>query len=82
MPVDQGRGFRAAALSHLREGGPPRAGPLKGVSSRYLRQEYTGTMNQAIACGRLRAPSYFAGSCSGAPLQIVKDYIENQKRPD
>nr|WP_276613982.1 transposase [Streptomyces sp. A0642] len=55
---------------------------MKGVSSRYLRQEYTGTMNQAIAYGRLRAPSYFAGSCSGAPLQIVKDYIENQKRPD
>ncbi|WSP77619.1 transposase [Streptomyces sp. NBC_01236] len=27
------------------------------------------------------APSYFAGSCGGAPLSIVKDYIENQKRP-
>ncbi|MGW0633855.1 IS200/IS605 family transposase, partial [Streptomyces sp. NPDC002758] len=26
--------------------------------------------------------SYFAGSCGGAPLQVVKDYIENQKRPD
>ncbi|KND30590.1 hypothetical protein IQ63_28590 [Streptomyces acidiscabies] len=55
---------------------------LKGVSSRYLRQEYTGTMNRAITHGRLWAPSYFAGSCGGAPLQTVKDYIENQKRPD
>jgi putative transposase len=27
------------------------------------------------------SPSYFAGSCGGAPLSIVKDYIENQKRP-
>ncbi|MGW0314325.1 transposase [Streptomyces flavidovirens] len=24
------------------------------------------------------APSYFAGSYGGAPLGIVKDYIENQ----
>ncbi|MBP5940041.1 IS200/IS605 family transposase [Streptomyces acidiscabies] len=54
---------------------------LKGVSSRYLRQEYTGTMNQAITHGHLWAPSYFAGSCGGAPLQNVKDYIEHQKRP-
>jgi putative transposase len=27
------------------------------------------------------SPSYFAGSCGGAPLSTVKDYIENQKRP-
>lgn len=25
--------------------------------------------------------SYFAGSCGGAPLSTVKDYIDNQKRP-
>ncbi|MFF3687266.1 transposase, partial [Streptomyces sp. NPDC002187] len=25
--------------------------------------------------------SYFAGSCGGAPLAIVKQYIEQQKRP-
>ncbi|MFF2520212.1 transposase, partial [Streptomyces sp. NPDC058086] len=27
------------------------------------------------------SPSYFAGSCGGAPLSIVKDYIDNQTRP-
>ncbi|WP_373431137.1 IS200/IS605 family transposase [Streptomyces turgidiscabies] len=54
---------------------------LKGVSSRYLRQEYTGTTNRAIMHGHLWAASYFAGSCGGAPIQTVKDYIENQKRP-
>ncbi|MFD8222381.1 transposase, partial [Streptomyces sp. NPDC059697] len=27
------------------------------------------------------SPSYFAGSCGGAPLSIVKDYIDNQQRP-
>ncbi|MGY4966900.1 IS200/IS605 family transposase, partial [Streptomyces sp. 900105245] len=27
-------------------------------------------------------PSCFAASCGGAPLSIIKEYIENQKRPD
>ncbi|GAA3897813.1 hypothetical protein GCM10022207_77700 [Streptomyces lannensis] len=27
------------------------------------------------------SPSYFAGSCGGTPLTVVKDYIENQKHP-
>ncbi|MFG2673876.1 MULTISPECIES: IS200/IS605 family transposase [unclassified Streptomyces] len=54
---------------------------LKGVSSRYLRQEFTGRTNRAIMHGRFWSPSYFAGSCGGAPLSIVKQYIEQQKRP-
>uniref|UniRef100_A0AAU2VYW3 IS200/IS605 family transposase n=1 Tax=Streptomyces sp. NBC_00008 TaxID=2903610 RepID=A0AAU2VYW3_9ACTN len=54
---------------------------LKGVSSRYLRQEFTGHTNRAITHGRFWSPSYFAGSCGGAPLSIVKQYIEQQKRP-
>ncbi|MFF3253235.1 IS200/IS605 family transposase [Actinacidiphila glaucinigra] len=62
-------------LSHL-------VNSLKGVSSRRLRQEYTGQVNQAIMHGRFWSGSYFAGSCGGAPLQVVEDYIENQKRPD
>ncbi|MFB6783517.1 transposase [Streptomyces sp. NPDC056352] len=32
--------------------------------------------------GRFWSGSYFTGSCDGAPLHVVKDYIENQKRPD
>ncbi|MFJ2303476.1 IS200/IS605 family transposase [Streptomyces sp. NPDC087787] len=55
---------------------------LKGVSSRRLRQEFTGRTNWAITHGRFWSGSYFAGSCGGAPLQVVKDYIESQKRPD
>jgi putative transposase len=31
--------------------------------------------------GSYFAGSYFAGSCGGAPLTVVKQYIENQKRP-
>lgn len=55
---------------------------LKGVSSRRLRAEFTGRIDPAITHGRFWSPSYFAGSCGGAPLAIVKNYIENQKRPD
>ncbi|MFE9446367.1 IS200/IS605 family transposase, partial [Streptomyces sp. NPDC006602] len=54
---------------------------LKGVSSRYLRAEYTGRINRIGTGSVFWSPSYFAGSCGGAPLSIVKDYIENQKRP-
>ncbi|MFJ2478464.1 IS200/IS605 family transposase, partial [Streptomyces sp. NPDC087659] len=25
--------------------------------------------------------SYFAGSCGGAPLTVIRQYIEGQKRP-
>ncbi|MFI1769750.1 IS200/IS605 family transposase, partial [Streptomyces sp. NPDC020800] len=53
---------------------------LKGVSSRYLRQEFTGRVNHFIVHGRFWSGSYFAGSCGGAPLTVVKQYIENQKR--
>jgi len=28
------------------------------------------------------SPSYFAASCGSAPLTVIKEYIEQQKRPD
>jgi putative transposase len=31
--------------------------------------------------GHLWSPSYFAASCGGAPLSIIRQYIEQQKRP-
>jgi REP-associated tyrosine transposase len=55
---------------------------LKGVSARILRREFTGTMNRAIMHGHLWSPSYFAASCGGAPLSIIRQYIEQQQRPD
>jgi putative transposase len=29
----------------------------------------------------LWSPSYFAGSCGGAPISIIRQYIEQQKTP-
>ncbi len=54
---------------------------LKGVSARRIRQEFTGQINRAIMHGHLWSPSYFSASCGGAPLAIVRQYIEQQKRP-
>ncbi|MGW8767020.1 IS200/IS605 family transposase [Streptomyces sp. NPDC055815] len=51
---------------------------LKGVSSRYLRAEYTDKVDAGSA---FWAPSYFVGSCAGPPLSLVEDYIDSQKRP-
>lgn len=55
---------------------------LKGVSSRRLRQDYVGRINRVGTRGHLWSPSYFAASCGGAPLGIVKEYIHGQQRPD
>jgi putative transposase len=55
---------------------------LKDVSSRRLRAQYTGRVNRVIMHDRFRSPSCFAGSCGGAPPQVVKDYIAQQKQPD
>lgn len=54
---------------------------LKGVSARRLRAEFTGRVNRASMHGRFWSPSYFVGSCGGAPLSMVKDYIDQQKHP-
>jgi putative transposase len=54
---------------------------LKGVSARKLRDEYRYWINQHSMNGHLWSPSYFAASCGGAPLRVVKQYIEDQRRP-
>jgi putative transposase len=54
---------------------------LKGVSARRLRHEFPTHIRKYLWGDHFWSPSYFAGSCGGAPLSIVKDYIENQKRP-
>lgn len=51
---------------------------LKGVSSRFLRQwrpEVSGRYYKGV----LWSPSYFAASCGGAPLAILKQYVEQQR---
>ncbi|WP_432097046.1 IS200/IS605 family transposase [Streptomyces sp. bgisy100] len=54
---------------------------LKGVSARRIRQEFTDRIHPAVTHGHLWSPSYFAASCGGAPLAIIRQYIEQQQRP-
>ncbi|MCL4508890.1 MAG: IS200/IS605 family transposase [Chloroflexi bacterium] len=52
----------------------------KGVSSRLLRKECPDIQRRYWK-GVLWSPSYFAASCGGAPISIVRQYIEQQKTP-
>jgi putative transposase len=54
---------------------------VKGVSSRRLRQEFPDLVRHCWRAQRLWSGSYFAGSVGGAPLSIVRQYIEQQNRP-
>ena len=54
---------------------------LKGVSSRLLRQARPDIAHRYWK-GVLWSPSYFAASCGGAPLSIVRQYVEQQRTPD
>lgn len=53
---------------------------LKGISSNRLRKERPDIARRYFK-DVLWSPSYFAASCGGAPLQVLRKYIENQKRP-
>jgi len=70
---------------------------LKGVSSRLIRKKEYPSIQNALWGGSLWSPSYttrglkipsfrprvvyFAGACGGAPLAMIKQYIEQQQSP-
>ncbi|WP_433214142.1 IS200/IS605 family transposase [Microtetraspora malaysiensis] len=54
---------------------------LKGVSARMLRKEFSSHVRTYLWGGRFWSGSYFAGSVGGAPLTVLEQYIEQQKRP-
>jgi len=54
---------------------------LKGVSSRLLRRDRPDIALRYYYKGVLWTPSYFASSCGGAPISIIRQYIEQQKTP-
>ena len=70
---------------HLLVNDPPKVAistlvnSLKGVSSRLIRQKNDPEIRQKLWGGHLWSPSYFAGSCGGAPLSMIQQYIESQR---
>lgn len=54
---------------------------LKGVSSRRMRQEFPELAAHYYRANKLWSGSYFAGSVGGAPISVLRQYIEQQNRP-
>ena len=54
---------------------------LKGVSSRMIRRKDYPSIRKKLWGGALWSPSYFAGSCGGASISILRRYIEQQRTP-
>ncbi|WP_439234159.1 IS200/IS605 family transposase [Lonepinella koalarum] len=55
---------------------------LKCVSSRLIRKKKHPSIQKKLWGNQLWSPSYFAGSCGGAPISIIRQYIEQQQTPD
>ena len=53
---------------------------LKGVSSRLIRKKNYPNLRNKLWGNSLWSPSYFAGSCGGAPISILREYIESQRK--
>ena len=85
MPVVEFNG--EANHVHLLVNFPPKVAlsklvnSLKGVSSRRMRQEFPELARHYWRARRLWSGSYFAGSVGGAPISILRQYIEQQDRP-
>lgn len=54
---------------------------LKGVSSFLIRRKNYPSIKKKLWGGALWSPSYFAASCGGAPIDIIRQYIEQQRTP-
>lgn len=54
---------------------------LKGVSARRLRQDRPDIAKRYWK-GGLWSASYFAASCGGAPIEVLRQYIEQQRAPN
>lgn len=65
----------------------PKAAPsvvannFKTVSSRLLRKEFEAELTKVYRDPVLWSRSYFVASTGGAPLEVIRQYIEQQKRP-
>jgi len=56
-------------------------GKLKGKSAYFLRNEFWDSIKTKLWGKHLWSPSYCSVTCGGAPLEIVKRYIDAQREP-
>ena len=55
---------------------------LKGATSRIVRKEGFPEVTSRLWGDHFWSPSYCVVSCGGAPLDIIKRYVEQQRAPD
>lgn len=56
-------------------------GKLKGKSAYFVRQEFKKDLKKKLWGDHFWSPSYCVVSCGGASLEIVKKYVQDQRRP-
>lgn len=56
-------------------------GKIKGKTSYFMRKEFWSDIKNKLWGDHFWSPSYCVVSCGGAPLEIVKKYIEDQQKP-
>ena len=72
---------------HLLVSVPPKisiailTGKLKGKSSYFVRKEFWYQIKTKLWGKHLWSPSYCSVTCGGAPLEIIKKYIDDQRMP-
>lgn len=54
---------------------------LKGASSRRLKRYHPEVADRYFKSA-LWSPSYFAASCGGAPLSLIRKYVQQQQTPE
>ena len=54
---------------------------LKGISSLMIRKKNGPNIRKKLWGGALWSPSYFAGSCGGAPISVICKYIKQPQAP-
>ena len=54
---------------------------LKGASSQVIRKKNYSSIKNKLWGNALWSPSYFASSCGGAPIEVIRQYIEQQRTP-
>jgi putative transposase len=56
-------------------------GKIKGKTSYFMRKEFWNELKNKLWGDHFWSPSYCVVSAGGAPLEIIKQYIENQRSP-
>ncbi len=55
---------------------------LKGIASLMIRKKNDPIIRKKLWVGALWSLRYFAGSCGGASISVIRKYIEQQQTPN